>query len=136
LKALGEGSIAVALSAEASFGSTQPPSWSQGDPPKSEMNGATAPRSIWMLIATWKIMVRRAHPAGYHYVSQRIKEDARRVWGKQIELAVEGRRLKWTVAEISKDHSARAGIDVFTVRVDETEGKVDDASAKLAGDSL
>ena len=40
---------------------------------------------------------------------------------EQIKLAVEGRELKWTVAEIFKDHSAMAGIDVFTVRVDETE---------------
>jgi hypothetical protein len=38
--------------------------------------------------------------------------------------------------QILKDHSARAGIDVSMVRVDKTEGKVDDASAKLAGDSL
>jgi hypothetical protein len=29
-----------------------------------------------------------------------------------------------------KDHSARAEFDVFTVRVDETEEKMDDASAK------
>ena len=53
-----------------------------------------------------------------------------------IELAVEGRKLNWTVAEIFKDHSARAGIDVFAVRVEETEGTGDDASAKLDDDSL
>jgi hypothetical protein len=51
-------------------------------------------------------------------------------------MAGERRKVKWTVAEILKDHSARAGIDVFTVRVDETETQGDDPSAERAGDSL
>jgi hypothetical protein len=51
-------------------------------------------------------------------------------WGRFNCCRAERRSL------ICKDNSARAGIDVFTVRVDKTEGKVDDASAKLAGDSL
>ena len=38
--------------------------------------------------------------------------------------------------ELPKDHSAMTGIDVFTVRVDETEGSADNANAKPAGDSL
>jgi hypothetical protein len=78
------------------------------------------PREIWMPITTWKTMVRRAHQAGYHYVVTHQRGRAPSV-GEQIEFAVEGRELKWTVAEIFKDHSAMAGIDVFTVRVDETE---------------
>jgi hypothetical protein len=79
-----------------------------------------ARRETWMPITTWKIMVRRAHQAGYHYVATHQKGRAPSV-GEQIELAVEGRKLTWTVTEIFKDHSARAGIDVFTVRVDETD---------------
>jgi hypothetical protein len=41
--------------------------------------------------------------------------------GEQVKLVVEGQTVKWTVAEIFKDHSTREGIDVFTVRVDETK---------------
>jgi hypothetical protein len=49
-------------------------------------------------------------------------ERTRTVVGEQIESTAEGRAISWTVAQIFKDHSTRAGIDVFTVRVDETEG--------------
>jgi hypothetical protein len=87
-----------------------------------------------MPITTWKIMVRRAHQAGYHYVATHQKGRPPSL-GEQIEVAADGRRVTWTVTEIFKDHSARAGIDVFTVRVDETETAAD-ASAKAAGDSL
>jgi hypothetical protein len=83
-----------------------------------------------MPITTWKIMVRRAHQAGYHYVATHQKGRPPSL-GEQIEVAADGRRVTWTVT--FKDHSARAGIDVFTVRVDETETA---ASAKAAGDSL
>lgn len=73
-----------------------------------------------MPITTWKIMVRRANQAGYHYVATHQKGRAPSV-GEQIELAVEGRTVKWTIAEIFKDHSTKDGIGVFTVRVDETK---------------
>jgi hypothetical protein len=106
-------------------------------PLSREMNALSVPplRETSMPITTWKIMVRRVHQAGYHYVATHQRGRAPTV-GEQIDLAVEGRKqLQWTVAEIFKDHSAMGGIDVFTVRVDETEGLVDGASAKPAGDS-
>jgi hypothetical protein len=34
-------------------------------------------------------------------------------------LYIEGRTVKWAIVEISKDHSTRKAIDVFTVKVDE-----------------
>jgi hypothetical protein len=76
-----------------------------------------------MPIATWKIMVRRNDQAGYHYVATHQKGRDPTV-GEEIELVDNERTVKWTVAEIFKEHSTRAGIDVFTVRVDETERAV------------
>jgi hypothetical protein len=74
-----------------------------------------------MRIAMWKIMLRRAEQAGYHYVATHQKGRAPSV-GEQIELEVNGRAVKWTIAEIFKDHLTREGVDVFTVRAEETEG--------------
>jgi hypothetical protein len=55
-------------------------------------------------------MVHRAYQAGYHYVATPQKRTGADR-GEQIELlAVEGQKLKWAVAEIFKDHSARTGI--------------------------
>jgi hypothetical protein len=74
-----------------------------------------------MPITTWKIMLRGVGQQGYHYVATHQKGRAPLV-GEQIESMADGRAINWIVAEIFKDHSTRAGIDVFTVRVDETEG--------------
>jgi hypothetical protein len=71
-------------------------------------------------ITTWKIMVRRADQVGYHYLTTEQKGWAPSV-GEQIDLVVEGRPVKWTVAETVKDLSTREGVDVFTVRVAETK---------------
>jgi hypothetical protein len=65
-------------------------------------------------------MLRRAGQQGYHYVATHQKGHAPIV-GEKIESMADGRVINWTVAEIFKDHSTRAGIDVYTVRVDETE---------------
>jgi hypothetical protein len=70
--------------------------------------------------ATWKIMLRRANQAGYNYVATHHRGRAPSV-GEQIQIVADGRTLNWTIAEIIKDHTARGGEDVFTVRVDETE---------------
>jgi len=75
-----------------------------------------------MPATTWKIMVRRAGQARYHYATTLQKGYAPSV-GEEVELAVD-ERIIWTVAEISNDHSTRARIDVFTVMVDETERAV------------
>jgi hypothetical protein len=72
-----------------------------------------------MPIVTWKIMLRRANQVGYHYLATEQKGWAPNV-GEQVKLVVEGRTVKWTIAESFEDHSTREGIDVFTVRVDET----------------
>jgi hypothetical protein len=71
-----------------------------------------------MPVTTWKIMARRADEADYHYVATHQRGRAPAV-GEELELVVEKRLVKWTIAEISKDRSTR-GVDVFTVRVDET----------------
>jgi hypothetical protein len=73
-----------------------------------------------MPLAVWKIMLRRDGQAGYHYVATHQKGWTPSV-GEQIELVVEGQPVKMTIAETFKDHSTREGIDVFTVRVDETK---------------
>jgi hypothetical protein len=75
-----------------------------------------------MPIVTWKIMLRRENQVGYHYLATEQKGWAPGV-GEQVKLVVEGRTVKWTIAEIFKDHSTREGIDVFTVRVDETKAE-------------
>jgi hypothetical protein len=75
--------------------------------------------------ATWKIMLRRANQAGYNYVATHQRGRAPNV-GEQIEIVAEGRTVKWTVAEVTKDHTAKGGKDVFTVRVDETEIELKD----------
>ena len=41
--------------------------------------------------------------------------------GEQIQIVADGRTVNWTVAEVTKDHTAKSGKDVFTLRVDETE---------------
>jgi hypothetical protein len=73
-----------------------------------------------MPIVTWKIMLRRANQVGYHYLATEQKGWAPSV-GEQVKLVVEERMVTRTIAEIFKDHSTREGIDVFTVRVDETK---------------
>jgi len=86
-----------------------------------------------MPITTWKIMVRRADENDHHYVATQQRGRAPAA-GEEIELVVEKRMVKWTIAEIVKEHSTRGGIDVFTVKVDETERAVSGvAAAKLAG---
>jgi ABC-type polar amino acid transport system ATPase subunit len=71
-----------------------------------------------MPITTWKIMLRRAGQARYHYVSTHQKGWAPSV-GEQIEFVVDGRTVKMTIAETFLERSTREGIDVFAVRVDE-----------------
>jgi len=61
-----------------------------------------------------------ANEAGYNYVATHQRARAPSV-GEQIQVVANGRTINWTVAEINKDHTTRAGIDCFTVRVDETE---------------
>ena len=75
---------------------------------------------IIMPITTWKIMLRRSGQQGYHYTATYQKGRAPIV-GEQIESVADGRAIIWIVAEIFKDHSTRGGVDVFTVRVDETD---------------
>jgi hypothetical protein len=76
-----------------------------------------------MPIVTWKIMLRRANQDGYHYLAEQ------RGWapslGEEVKLVVEGRTVKWTIVEIFKDHSTREGIDVFSVKVDETKAVIE-----------
>jgi hypothetical protein len=67
-------------------------------------------------------MLRRAGQHCYHYVATHQK-GREPIVGEQIESMADGRAINWTVAEIFKDHSTRAGTDVYTVRVDETEGR-------------
>jgi hypothetical protein len=71
-----------------------------------------------MPITTWKITLRRAGQAGYHYVSTHQKGWTPSV-GEQIDFIVEGKTVKMIIAETFKDRSTKEGIDVFTVRVDE-----------------
>jgi hypothetical protein len=66
-------------------------------------------------------MLRRVDQQGYHYVATHQKGRAPFV-GEQIESVVDGRTINWTVVEIFKDHLTKQGIEVFTVRVDESEG--------------
>jgi hypothetical protein len=66
----------------------------------------------------WKIMLRRAEQAGYHYVATHQGRRAPSL-GEQIELVVAGCSVKWSIAEIFKDHLSREGSEVFTVRADE-----------------
>jgi hypothetical protein len=73
-----------------------------------------------MPMATWKIMLRRANQDGYNYVATQQRARAPSV-GEQIQVVASGRTINWTIAEIIKDHTTRAGVDCFTVRVDETE---------------
>jgi hypothetical protein len=73
-----------------------------------------------MPMATWKIMLRRANQDGYDYVATHQRARAPSV-GEQIQVAASRRTINWTIAEIIKDHTTRAGVDCFTVRVDETE---------------
>jgi hypothetical protein len=87
----------------------------------SRISGPPIRAWITMPITTWKIMVRRAGQQGYHYVATHQKGRAP-VVGEQIASTADRPATSWTVAEIFKDHSTKAGIDVFTVRVDETEG--------------
>jgi hypothetical protein len=77
-----------------------------------------------MPIVTWKIMLRRASQEGYHYLVTEQRGWAPSV-GEEVKLVVEGRMVKWTIVEIFKDHSTRVGIDVFTVKVDETKAVIE-----------
>jgi hypothetical protein len=72
-----------------------------------------------MPVTTWKVMVRRADEANHHYVATHQRGRAPTV-GEELELVVDKRMVKWTIAEISRDPSTR-GVDVFTVRVDEID---------------
>jgi hypothetical protein len=77
-----------------------------------------------MPIVTWKIMLRRANQDGYHYLATEQRGWAPSV-GEEVNLVVEGRTVKWTIVEIFKDHSTREGIDVFSVKVDETKAVIE-----------
>jgi hypothetical protein len=80
----------------------------------------TALKDVPMPMVTWKIMLRRTNQAGYTYVATHQRAQAPSV-GEQIQIVANGRTINWTVAEITKDHTTRAGIDCFTVMVEETE---------------
>jgi len=73
-----------------------------------------------MPITTWKIMVRRADQTDYHYAATHQRGRAPTL-GEELELVVEERMVKWTVAEIVKDDRSSRRVDVFIVMVDETE---------------
>ena len=77
-----------------------------------------------MPIVSWKIMLRRANQEGFHYLATEQRGWAPSV-GEEVKLVVEGRMVKWTIVEIFKDHSTRVGIDVFTVKVDETKAVIE-----------
>ena len=77
-----------------------------------------------MPITTWKIMLRRANQDGFHYLTTEQRGWAPSV-GEEVKLVVEGRTVKWTIVEIFKDHSTREGIDVFSVKVDETKAVIE-----------
>jgi hypothetical protein len=81
-----------------------------------------------MPVTTWKIMVWRADQGDYHYATTLQKRYAPSV-GEEVELAID-EQINWTVAEISKDHSTQARVDVFTVRVDQTEQTVKDETRR------
>jgi hypothetical protein len=59
-----------------------------------------------------------AGQAGYHYVSTHQKGWPPSV-GEKVEFIVAG-TVKMTITETFKDRSTKEGIDVFTVRIDET----------------
>jgi hypothetical protein len=71
-----------------------------------------------MPLTTWKILLRRADQASYHYVAT-IQRGREPEVGEHIERTVGARTIKWTISEIFKDHSSQQGI--FSVKVDETE---------------
>jgi hypothetical protein len=73
-----------------------------------------------MPLTTWKILLRRAEQAGYHYVAT-FQRGRAPIVGEHIERTVGERTIKWTISEIFKGPSSIAGMAVFTVRVDETE---------------
>jgi hypothetical protein len=77
-----------------------------------------------MSIATWKIMGRKAKQAGYHYLATYQRGYAPSV-GEQVELVVDGHPAWWKVTAVFKDRSTMAGVENFTVRVDEPESASD-----------
>jgi hypothetical protein len=85
-----------------------------------------------MPFTTWKIMARRTGQAGYHYLATLQKGRAPSV-GEQIEFVADDCMVRCAVTEVFKERSARAGVDNFTVRVDEIEAATDSGS-KTADD--
>jgi hypothetical protein len=73
-----------------------------------------------MPLTTWKIFARRPEEGTHRYVATYPRGRAPAV-GEQIEIVVEERMVKWTVTDAVKDHSTRAGVEVFTVKVDEAD---------------
>ena len=73
-----------------------------------------------MPITTWKILARRPEEAAHEYVAT-IQRGRAPAVGEEIEIVVRDRMVKWTVTDVIKDHSTRASVEVFTVRVDEVD---------------
>jgi hypothetical protein len=71
-----------------------------------------------MPITTWKILLRRADQAGYHYVKT-LYQGREPTEGEKIELRINGESVRGKVTEARKD-VAGPGADAFTVMVDET----------------
>ena len=87
-----------------------------------------------MPITTWKLMVRRAEQAGYHYSATHKRGRAPSV-GESIDLSIGERQMRFTVTEVFKQHLAKGGFEVFTVMVDETE-VLPETSPKSVGKNL
>ena len=87
-----------------------------------------------MPITTWKLMVRRAEQAGYHYSATHKRGRAPSV-GESIDLSIGERQVRFKVTEVFKQHLAKGGFEVFTVMVDETE-VLPETSPKSVGKNL
>ena len=71
-----------------------------------------------MPLATWKVLLRRADQAGYHYVTT-LHKASEPIAGEEIPLVVGGQSVRGTVIEVRKDFSTRAGVNAFTVMANE-----------------
>src|SRR5215469_15742885 len=95
-----------------------------------------------MPITSWKIMVRRAEQAGYHYsathkrgrYSATHKRGRAPSVGESIDLSIGEHQMRFTVTEVFKQHLAKDGFEVFTVMVDETE-VLPETSPKSVGEA-
>ena len=71
-----------------------------------------------MPMTTWKIMLRRAGQAGYHYTGTQQVARAP-IIGDEGKATVDGQEIRWKATEVYKDLTPRSDAEVFTVRVDE-----------------